>query len=114
MENRIQLPFRLLSVLSNALWAAGGPCCIHATNEILHEHLYKGVLVYLSNILIDTETSEDHVKLVRAVLKELQRAQLYAKLSKCEFHKTRLDYLGYCICNEGVEMDPSHVKAILE
>lgn len=74
-------------------------------NEVLHEHLYKGILVYLDDILIYTETMQEHVKLVLAVLGKLCVVQLYAKLSKCKFHKTKLDYLGYQISHEGVEMD---------
>lgn len=57
---------------------------------------------------------EEHVKLVRVVLETLREAQLYAKLSKCDFHKTRLDYLEYQILQNGMEMDPEKVRAILE
>lgn len=73
---------------------------------MLHEHLYREVLVYLGNILIYTEIMAEHVKLVRAVLKKLQAAHLYAKLSKCEFHQSEIDYLGYHISHKGLEMDP--------
>lgn len=59
-------------------------------NEV-HEHLNKGVLVYLENILIFTEILEEHVKLVHQVLKKLLAAKLYVKLSKCEFYKSKLD-----------------------
>lgn len=52
--------------------------------------------MYLDDILIYSKTKE-HVKLVRAVLKKLRKAQLYMKLSKCDFHKTSLDYLQYWI-----------------
>lgn len=62
-------------------------------NEALQEELYKGVLVYLDDILIYTETMTEHVKLVLTVLKKLCTAQLYAKHSKCEFHKDKIDYL---------------------
>lgn len=40
-------------------------------NKVLHEHLYKGVLVYLGNILIYMETKVEYVKLIREVLKKL-------------------------------------------
>lgn len=83
-------------------------------NEVLHEHLYRGVLVYLDDILIYTATMEEHVRLVRQVLKKLLEAKLYVKLSKCDFHQTTLDYLGYRISSSGVEMDPNKVKAVLE
>lgn len=36
------------------------------------------------------------------------------KLSKCEFHKQKIDYLDYRISHKGVEMDPEKVWAILE
>uniref|UniRef100_A0A2D4LZD5 ribonuclease H n=1 Tax=Micrurus spixii TaxID=129469 RepID=A0A2D4LZD5_9SAUR len=83
-------------------------------NSILHGHLYCGVLVYLDDILIYTNNLEDHVHLARSVLRKLLEAKLYVKLSKCEFHKTRLDYLGYRIPGLGLEMDPEKVKSVLQ
>ncbi|XP_060539362.1 queuine tRNA-ribosyltransferase catalytic subunit 1 isoform X1 [Pantherophis guttatus] len=83
-------------------------------NEVLHEHLYKGVLVYLDDIVIYSESMDDHVKLVRTVLKKLRAAELYAKLSKCEFHQSKIDDLGYRISHEGIEMDPGKVRTVLE
>ena len=56
----------------------------------------------------------EHVKVVREVLKKLQENCLFAKLPKCEFHKQSIDFLGYRISPEGVEMDPSKVKAVLD
>lgn len=41
------------------------------SNKILHEQLYKGVLVYLVDILIYIKSMTEHVKLVRTVLKKL-------------------------------------------
>ncbi|XP_070797140.1 uncharacterized protein [Pituophis catenifer annectens] len=52
--------------------------------------------------------------MVRAVLKKLRAAELYAKLSKCEFHQTKIDSLGYRISHEEIEMDPEKVWAVLE
>lgn len=57
-------------------------------NVVLHEHLYKGVLIFLDNVLIFTEMMEEHVKLARVVLEKLKRRS---------FHRTRVDYLGYWI-----------------
>lgn len=71
----------------------------------------RGFLVYLDDILIYTKTKVEHVKLVRVVLNTLCAIKLYAKLSKCEFHK---DYLGYQISHEGVEMDPERVRAVIK
>lgn len=83
-------------------------------NEVLHEHLFKSILIYLDGILMYTETMYEHMKLVKAVLEKLLAAQFYMKLSKCEFHKTKFNYLGYCISHKGVEMDQGKVQAVLE
>lgn len=45
-------------------------------NEVLHEHLYNEVLVYLNDILIYTKTLEEHIPLVHQVLKKLLAAHL--------------------------------------
>ncbi|XP_015746237.1 uncharacterized protein LOC107326551 [Python bivittatus] len=56
---------------------------------------------------------EEHVKLVRKVLQKLLEAHLFAKLSKCNFHKEHIDYLGYWILHQGIEMDPAKVRDVI-
>lgn len=47
-------------------------------NEVLDEHLYKVVLVYLDNILIYTKTMDEQVKHIRTVFQKLcSTAHLY-------------------------------------
>ena len=41
-------------------------------------------IVYLDNILIFSNTIEQHVQHVKEVLKRLRKAKLYVKLSKCK------------------------------
>jgi len=41
-------------------------------NEILREFLDQGVMVYINNILIYSETLEEHIILVRKILQQLQ------------------------------------------
>lgn len=99
------MPFRL----------QGAPAVfMQLINEVLHEFLYHGVLVYLNDILIYTSTMEKHVQLVRQVLRKLLEAKLYVKVSKCKFHRTKLEYLGYRISRDGLEMDPKKFTTVLE
>lgn len=75
--------------------------------------LNRNLIVYIDDILIYSETFEDHVKEERAVLQRLIENQLYAKLQKCEFHQTQIAFLGYIISAEGVTMDNSKVQAVV-
>jgi hypothetical protein len=51
---------------------------------------------------------------VKQVLDVLRKEQLFLKLSKCEFGKTSLIYLGHIVGGGELKIDPSKVKVILE
>src|SRR5258706_14360162 len=44
----------------------------------------------------------------------LRRAGLSLKASKCKFHTTKTEYLGYVITPEGLRMDKQKIRAIGE
>ena len=50
--------------------------------------------------------------MVREVLKQLKLHGLYAKASKCEFHKKSVEFLGMIVSENGLEMCPYKIKAI--
>ena len=83
-------------------------------NEILKPLLGKFVVVYLDEILIFNKTKEKYLKLVNKVLQWLKYEKLLINLKKCSFLKEELVYLGFVVSNEGVNMYPEKVKAILE
>ena len=37
---------------------------------------------------------------------------MYAKLSKCDFYRDRIQYLGHIISEEGISVDPDKIEAI--
>lgn len=93
---------------------SNSPSVIQAfVNEIFRDMLHQRVIVYIDDNLIYSYSLEEHVQDVRAVLKRLIDNQLYAKLSKCEFHQTRISFLGYIISADGVLMDDSKVRALV-
>ena len=50
---------------------------------------------------------------VKQVLDTLQREKLYVKLSKCEFGKTALVYLGHIVGGGQLKIDPSKINVIV-
>ncbi len=82
-------------------------------NDVFRDMLDHYVIVYIDDILIYSETLQEHIQHVRSVLQHLIKYQLYAKLEKCEFHTTSDTFLGYIISQEGVAMDEGKVHAVL-
>jgi len=68
--------------------------------------------VYLDDILIFTETEEEHEQAVQRVLEVLAEHKLCLCLEKCEFHRKRIEYLGLVISENKVEMDPVKVAGV--
>ena len=81
-------------------------------NSIFADLLDIWVLVYLDDILIYSDNSEDHKCHVREVLRRLWNNKLYAHADKCSFHKDTVKYLGYILAPSGLPMDDNKVKVI--
>ncbi len=82
-------------------------------NDIFRDMLDRRVLVYIDDILVFSDSFDEHIQHVRAVLRRLMQHQLYIKAEKCEFHQTQVAFLGYVISQEGVTMDDNKVKAVV-
>jgi hypothetical protein len=82
-------------------------------NGILREYLDRFVVVYLDDILIYSSSPDLHIAHVKAVLEKLMEAQLSLKLEKCEFSVRQVQFLGFVISPQGIEMDPEKISAVL-
>jgi hypothetical protein len=83
-------------------------------NDIFREWLADFVVVYIDEILIYSDSLEEHEEHLRKVFQRLRENKLYAKLEKCEFGVTEVNFLGHRIIQEGLKMDDHKVKAILD
>ncbi|THC87561.1 hypothetical protein EYZ11_012993 [Aspergillus tanneri] len=81
-------------------------------NRALSNLLDHCCVVYLDDILIYSQSEEEHVEHVTAVLERLRQFGLYAKLSKCSFHVKSVEYLGFIITPSGIQMEESRVATI--
>jgi hypothetical protein len=57
---------------------------------------------------------EEHAEHLRKVFQKLRQNKLYAKLEKCEFGVTEMDFLGHRITQKGLKMNDHKVKAIMD
>jgi hypothetical protein len=83
------------------------------SNHIFRPYLDKFCVVYLDDILIYSRSIEDHIEHLRLVLNVLREHKLYAKLTKCEFMKEEMLFLGHKVSSEGISPEPSKQEAIL-
>lgn len=82
-------------------------------NSVLADFLRKFALVFFDDILIYSSTLQEHIVHLRSVLEVLRLNKLFAKLSKCKFSQSEIDYLGHIISKEGVSTDPAKIKIIV-
>jgi len=82
-------------------------------NDVHRPFLDDFVIVYLDDILIFSKTWEEHLKHVKQTLDFLKVEKLYVKLSKYEFGKTSLNYLGHIVGGGELKIDPSKVAVII-
>lgn len=81
-------------------------------NQVFLPLLRKFVLVFFDDILIYSHCWEDHWVHLREVLLIMRQHQLLAKLSKCSFAQTQVEYLGHIISKDGLKTDPTKLEVV--
>uniref|UniRef100_A0A2N9HWG4 Tf2-1-like SH3-like domain-containing protein n=1 Tax=Fagus sylvatica TaxID=28930 RepID=A0A2N9HWG4_FAGSY len=81
---------------------------IPIVDELLDE--LQGVRVF-SRLDLSKDLGE-HANHLKVVLQVQEDNQLYAKMSKCVFAASKVEYLGHIISGEGVKTDPRKIEAM--
>ena len=77
---------------------------------IMSHHFF--VSVYLDDILVYSETFEDHLDHLQRVISRLQNAGLKLKPTKCYFIQQQVEYLGHVITPQGISPNPARLQAV--
>lgn len=85
---------------------------IRALHLALGDAVSEFVAVYIDDIVIYSDSFEDHLRHVDVVLTKLEEAGLTVKESKSVFCRQQISFLGHRISAEGLEPDPVKVEAI--
>jgi hypothetical protein len=70
------------------------------------------VVVYFDDILVFSQSLEDHAIHLREVLQILRNERLYANMEKCTFVVDKLVFLGFVVSSKGVQVDEAKIDAI--
>ncbi|CAH0726940.1 unnamed protein product, partial [Brenthis ino] len=77
-------------------------------------HVLDGkVWAYLDDIVVCSETFDEHLIILKQVMNILKNAGLTINVEKCKFARSSLRFLGYIVDKDGLRTDPDKVTAIL-
>ncbi|GBG71803.1 hypothetical protein CBR_g9212 [Chara braunii] len=74
--------------------------------------LDRFVLIYLDDILVYSQTLDEHIVHLRAVLDRLRTAKYKVNRAKCEFAQQALEYLGHFVTRQGIRPLADKIKSI--
>jgi hypothetical protein len=115
-DNRLTVTTPDGNMVSNVIQI--GDCNAPATYQALMNHLFSPYIgrfldVYLNDIIIYSDTLEDHIQHVKIVIDFLAWEKLYLSEKKLQFLCPTMKVLGHVIDNDGIHMDPNKVNALL-
>ena len=70
---------------------------MRATTHVLQPFIDKFLVIYFDDILIYSQSKEEHLKHLRHVFLTLREAKLYLNLKKCSFRQPHVLFLGFIV-----------------
>jgi len=72
-------------------------------HQIFHDMLYKGVIVYLDDILVYSSSEKGHDVLLEEVFSRIASAGLKINPQKCRLKEFEVRFLGHVVSSKGIE-----------
>ena len=82
-------------------------------NSVLEEHLDEFVMAYLNNIIIYSNSEEEHFQHVEQVLQRLADKKMPVVIEKCEFHTTKTKFYRFIIELGKLSIDLKKIEVIV-
>jgi len=85
-----------------------------AIYEIFKDMVFKDLVIYIYDIIIFSDTYDEHVATLWKVLQRLLDEKFWVKASKCQIFTKCLDILGHILTPDELHMDPKKRKKVLD
>ncbi len=83
-----------------------------ALDMILTKYKWKQCLIYLDDVIVFSNSIEDHIQHVDDILSCLAHAGVTLKIKKCSFFTTTVEYLGHIIKPGRLEIDRANTESL--
>ena len=81
-------------------------------DKVLAGLTWSQCVVYMDDIIVFGKTLDEHNANLDRVLTCIEQAKLKLKVSKCQFARREVIYLGHKVSSAGISTDPAKVEAI--
>lgn len=82
-------------------------------NQILVELIRQTkVVAYMDDILVISETVEQHLEILKDVFKLFVANKLELRIDKCSFLQNEIEFVGYLVSEKGIKPTKEGVKAV--
>src|SRR3546814_7931336 len=78
----------------------------------LFRSIGHGVLIYIDDLIIYSDTLEEHLALLHKVLTIFRKNRYYCNLKKSEFGLSELEFLGFIVGNDQLKPTPEKIDLI--
>jgi RNase H-like domain found in reverse transcriptase/Reverse transcriptase (RNA-dependent DNA polymerase) len=82
--------------------------------DILNDLLGKTCFVFIDDIVVFTNTFQEHLNVLREIFTRLRKNGLCIKPKKCTFASHEIHLLGHIVDKKGIRTDPGKIKAVVD
>ncbi|CDS12577.1 hypothetical protein LRAMOSA11497 [Lichtheimia ramosa] len=109
----ITTPFGCYSYRVMPFGVINGPSCFsRAIHLALEPFLYRCAVAYIDDVTVYSKTMHDHLGHLDAVLSRLEEVNMKCSSKKCDFVKSRIEFLGFVVSSSGIIPHPARIQQI--
>ena len=82
-------------------------------DKVLGSMLWERASVYIDDIIVFSDTVDQHHKDLAELAGRLSAARIVVKASKCVFYRAEVEYVGYFLNGTGLRVMPDRVAGVL-
>ncbi|PIC13741.1 hypothetical protein B9Z55_027598 [Caenorhabditis nigoni] len=90
----------------------GSPGTFQRVMNAMIKEMQARVFVYVDDMVLTSETAEQHLKDVEEVLDKIEKSGMKLRPEKCKFAATEIHYLGFVLSKSGIRPNPEKTRAI--